>query len=129
MPPICDAIFGMHNRPGLAVGEFAIRPGPVMASVDDWDIEIEGVGGHAARPHMTTDPTVVAAHMVTALQSIVSRNVDPAGSGVVSITSLRTETDAYNIIPEKVHLRGTCRSLSPEIRDLLKENSSAAVSD
>jgi amidohydrolase len=112
-------VFGMHNYPGLPVGHFAIRPGPLMAAADRLWIEIEGVGGHAARPHKAVDTVLVGAAIVNALQQIVARNVDPLESAVVSITLFQAgHTD--NVIPQNALLRGTCRSLKAEVRDLLE---------
>jgi len=112
-------VFGMHNYPGMPVGSFAIRPGPLMAAADRIWIDVEGVGGHAARPHKAVDTIVVGSAIVNALQQIVSRNVDPLESAVVSITMFQVGfTD--NVIPQTALLRGTCRSLTPEIRDLLE---------
>jgi amidohydrolase len=114
-----EEVFGMHNYPGLPVGQFAIRPGPLMASADRLTIEIEGHGGHAARPHLTVDSVLVGAQMVNQVQSIVARNVDPLQSAVVSICMFQAgSTD--NVIPQTAFLRGTARSLSPEVRDLLE---------
>ena len=109
-------VYGMHNAPGLPVGAFAIKPGPFYAATDTFTIAVIGRGGHAARPHTTVDPTLIASHLVLALQSIVSRNADPVRSIVVSVTSFRTATDAYNVIPETVELRGTVRTFDPELR-------------
>jgi len=115
-----DAFYGMHNFPGLPVGEFAIRAGPMMASADSIAIEIEGVGGHAARPHIAVDTVLVGAQIVNQLQSIVARNVDPLQAAVVSICVFRAgQTD--NVIPQRATLRGTARSLIPEVRDLLEK--------
>ena len=111
-------VYGMHNWPGMPPGRFAIRPGPFFAATDLFSIEVTGKGGHAANPHETIDATVVAAHLVTALQSIASRNVDPVREIVVSVTSFRTDTDAHNVIPEKVWLKGTIRTLDASVRDL-----------
>ncbi|MCC6948994.1 MAG: amidohydrolase [Bradyrhizobiaceae bacterium] len=112
-------VFGMHNYPGLPVGTFAIRPGPIMAAADRIWIEIEGVGGHAARPHKSVDTVLVGAAIVNALQQIVARNVDPLDNAVVSITLFQAGfTD--NVIPQHALLRGTCRSLKTEVRDLLE---------
>lgn len=111
-------VYGMHNWPGMPAGSFAIRPGPFFAATDLLDIEIEGLGGHAAKPNETVDPIVIASQIVTALQSIVSRNADPVGNIVVSITSFQTSSNAYNVIPQKVHLKGTVRTMSLELRDL-----------
>jgi len=125
-----DAVFGMHNWPGLDVGRFAVRNGAMMASLDCFDIVIEGDGTHGALPHKGIDPVVAAAHLVTALQSIVSRNVNPLHVGVVSVTQIHAG-DAYNIIPGRVELAGGVRSFDPEVRaGLLKrvEEVTAAIS-
>ncbi len=111
-------VYGMHNWPGMAPGSFAIRPGAFFAATDLLDIEIEGLGGHAAKPNETVDTTVIAAQIVGALQSIVSRNADPVKTIVVSITSFETSSHAYNVIPQKVHLKGTVRTMALELRDL-----------
>jgi hippurate hydrolase len=114
-----DEIYGMHNFPGLAVGEFAIRSGPLMASTDNLTIDIEGVGGHAARPHLAVDPILVGAQLVSALQSIVARNVDPLEAAVISICTFEAgNTD--NVIPQTARLRGTVRSLKADVRELLR---------
>ncbi|SLN19297.1 M20 aminoacylase family protein [Pseudooctadecabacter jejudonensis] len=114
-------VYGMHNWPGKPVGSFAIRPGAFFAAADQFDIEIEGLGGHAAKPQETVDSTVVASHVVIALQTIASRNVDPVEQVVVSVTSFETSSKAHNVIPQRVHLRGTVRTLSPEVRDLAEK--------
>jgi hippurate hydrolase len=115
-----EEVFGMHNYPGMPVGAFGIRSGPVMAAADALTIDIEGVGAHAARPHLGVDTVLVGAQIINALQSVVSRNVDPLKSAVVSICMFRAgNTD--NVIPQTVQLRGTARSLAPEIRDLLEQ--------
>ena len=111
-------VYGMHNWPGLPLGSFAIRPGPFFAATDLIEIECEGRGGHAAKPHETVDTTLMAAHLVTSLQSIVSRNADPVGNIVVSITSFETSSKAFNVIPQKVFIQGTVRTLSNDLRDL-----------
>jgi amidohydrolase len=112
-------VYGMHNYPGLPVGQFAIRPGPLMASADRLTIQIEGYGGHAARPHLTIDSVLVGAQMINQIQSIVARNVDPLQSAVISICMFQAgSTD--NVIPQTAFLRGTARSLSPQVRDLLE---------
>jgi amidohydrolase len=113
-------VYGMHNYPGLPAGEFALRPGSMMAAADHIDIAIEGKGGHAARPHLAIDTVLVGAQIINQLQSIVSRNVDPLEAGVVSICMFQAgQTD--NVIPQHVRLRGTARSLKPEVRDLLEK--------
>ena len=111
-------IYGMHNHPGLPVGKFAIRPGPFYAATDNFTIDVIGKGGHAARPQATVDTTLIASHIVLALQSIASRNADPLKSIVVSTTSFRTESDAYNVIPERAQLRGTVRTFDDALREL-----------
>jgi len=115
-----DEVYGMHNAPGLPVGEFAIRPGPLMAAADRIQIEIEGHGGHAARPHKCIDPVVVGAEIVTAIQTIVGRNVDPLESAVVSITIFQAG-DTDNVIPQTAKLGGTVRTLTEEVRDQVEE--------
>lgn len=111
-------VYGMHNWPGQPLGQFAIRPGAFFAATDQFRITIEGKGGHAAKPHETQDPTVMAAHLVTALQTVVSRNSDPTKQVVLSVTSLQTSSTTYNVIPASVELRGTIRTLDPGKRDL-----------
>ena len=119
-------VYGMHNYPGMPVGAFGIRPGPMMAAADYITIDIEGNGAHAARPHLGIDPVVVGAHMITAMQTVVSRNVDPLKSAVVSITMVQAgNTD--NVIPQTVRLRGTARSLAEDVRALLEERLHAIV--
>jgi amidohydrolase len=115
-----EQVFGMHNYPGMPVGEFAIRSGPMMASTDTIAINLEGVGGHAAWPHVGVDTILVGAQIVNQLQSIVARNVDPLQAAVISICVFqagRTE----NVIPQQAQLRGTARSLSPKVRKLLEK--------
>jgi amidohydrolase len=115
-----EEVYGMHNYPGLAVGEFAIRPGPLMAAADRLTIEIEGRGGHAARPHFSVDTVLVGAQIVNQIQSIVARNVDPLQAAVISICLFQAgSTD--NVIPQTALLRGTARSLTPQVRDLLEQ--------
>jgi hippurate hydrolase len=111
-------VYGMHNWPGLPVGRFAIRAGGFFAATDEVDITITGKGGHAAKPHDTVDPSVVAAQTVLALQSIVSRSVDPVDQAVVSVTAMETSSTAYNVIPQSVRLRGTVRTLDSDVRAL-----------
>jgi hippurate hydrolase len=115
-----EEVYGMHNFPGMPVGQFAIRPGPIMASADSLTIDIEGKGGHAARPHMSIDPVLVGAQIINQVQSVVSRNVDPLKAAVVSICMFQAgHTD--NVIPQTAKLRGTARSLAPDVRDLLEK--------
>ena len=114
-----EEVYGMHNYPGIPLGEFAIRPGALMAAADHFIIEIDGKGGHAARPHFSVDTVLVGAEIVSALQSIVARNVDPLHSAVVSVCLFQAGT-TDNVIPQTALLRGTARSLVPEIQDLLE---------
>lgn len=114
-------VYGMHNWPGQPVGAFSIRPGAFFAATDQFEIVIEGKGGHAAKPHETIDSTVVASHVVLALQTIASRNADPVDQIVVSVTSFETSSKAFNVIPQRVHMRGTVRTLSTENRDLAEQ--------
>ncbi|MFK7994761.1 MAG: M20 aminoacylase family protein [Granulosicoccus sp.] len=109
-------VYGLHNMPNLPIGEFAIRKGPLMACADEFDIVVEGLGGHAAMPHLCTDSVVVASHIVLAMQSIVSRGVSPTAPLVVSITTLEVEGGAYNVIPQTVRLKGTVRAFEESVR-------------
>ena len=115
-----EQVYGMHNGPGIPIGSFAIRPGPIMASTDAVDIRIEGRGGHAARPHTAIDSVMVGAQLVTALQSIVSRSVDPLESAVVSMCEFHAG-NARNVIPLTAELKGTVRTLTPEVRELVEQ--------
>jgi amidohydrolase len=112
-------VYGMHNMPGLPAGHFAIRPGPLLAAADRIVIEIEGLGSHAAKPHLGVDPVVVGAQIVNLAQTIVSRSVDPIKSGLISICQFHAGS-ADNVIPQTATLRGTARSLLPEVRDTLE---------
>ena len=114
-----ERVFGMHNWPGIPEGVFAWREGPIMAAVANLEIDITGTGAHGAMPNQGNDPVVVAAHIVTALQSIVARNVEPVEAGVITIGSIQGG-QAYNVIPESVALRGTARWFLPEVGDLLE---------
>jgi amidohydrolase len=109
-----EKVFGMHNMPGMALGHFAIRPGPIMASTSEFTITIKGRGGHAAQPHKTIDPVVIGSQLVLALQTIASRTTDPVESVVVTVTKFHGG-DAYNVIPESVELAGTVRTLKEEV--------------
>lgn len=113
-------VFGMHNMPGIPLGEFAIREGGIMAGTDQFAIDIEGHGGHAAMPHLATDPVIVAAHLITGLQTLVSRNVDPIRSAVLSVTTVNAGT-AYNVIPRTARLTGTVRTLDEDVRQQMEE--------
>jgi hippurate hydrolase len=116
-----DSVYGLHNWPGLPVGEFAIRKGPLMAAMDVFSITVRGRGGHAAQPHLTIDPIFIATQIVSALQGIVARNADPLESVVVSVTQIQAG-QAHNLIPQTVKLTGTVRSLKQELRDLAINN-------
>ena len=113
-------VFGLHNAPGIPLGHFATRPGPIMASTAEFDITVTGLGGHAAHPHETVDPVVAGCQIVSALQSIASRNADPVESIVVSVTRFHAG-DAYNVIPQEAKISGTVRALKPELAKLGEE--------
>ena len=115
------AVYGMHNWPGMPPGEIAVRTGPMMAACDEFEITVDGTGAHGAMPHLGLDPVVAAAQIVTGLQSIVARNVDPLEAGVVSVTKIHGG-DAFNVIPQSVDLAGTVRTFKPEVRDLIAAN-------
>lgn len=114
-------VYGMHNWPGVPVGQFQIRAGGFFAATDQFDLTIEGKGGHAAKPHEGVDPTVVASHVIVALQTIASRNVDPVKHVVVSVTTMQTEGDSYNVIPQRVHMKGTIRTHDADVREAAPE--------
>ncbi len=116
-----DEVYGMHNWPGTPVGAFAIKPGAMLAATDIFEATIVGKGGHGAKPDETIDTTVAAAQIVLALQTIVSRNVTPMREAVVSVTSFETSSKAFNIIPERVELKGTCRTLDAGTQDLIEK--------
>ena len=120
-------VYGLHNMPGLPAGEFAIRAGAMLASADEFSITVTGRGGHAGMPHNAIDTTLVASHIVVALQSIVSRNADPLGSIVVTVGSFHTDSTASNVIANEVRLQGTVRCLDPALRDLAEERIKALV--
>ncbi|MEO4000800.1 M20 aminoacylase family protein [Mesorhizobium sp. CAU 1732] len=123
-----DEVYGMHNQPGLAVGSFAIRPGPLMAAGDRFMVTLRGRGGHAASPHETPDPVLASAHLVTALQSIASRYADPFDPVVVSVTHLAAgSASALNVIPASVLLGGTIRTINPETRTAVEARFRAIV--
>ncbi|MDH4987869.1 M20 family metallopeptidase [Aminobacter anthyllidis] len=117
-------VFGMHNMPSLPVGQFAIRPGAIMAATAEFTITVKGKGGHAAMPHRAIDPIVAGSQLVTALQAIASRSTDPAEAIVVSVTKFNAGT-AYNIIPEQAVIAGTVRTLKKEIAKLAEERMGA----
>lgn len=121
-----DAIFGLHNWPGVPAGHFGFVEGPAMAAIDQAEVRIEGRGGHGAAPHEAVDPVLAAAHVITALQSIVARNVDPLETGVVTVGSIHGGS-ASNVIPSAVDLKITTRSFRPEIRSLLEARLPALI--
>jgi amidohydrolase len=114
-----EAVFALHNWPGLAVGQFGVRVGPIMAAFDVFEIEIHGVGCHAAMPQQGRDPIVCAANVVNALQGVVAREVDPLEAAVISVTQVHAG-DSWNVIPDTVTLRGTVRSFQPRVQDMLE---------
>ena len=116
-----DEVYGMHNWPGVELGKFAIRSGPFFAASDFIEAIISGKGGHAAKPHETIDPTVIASQIIMALQTIASRRSDPVEQVVVSITSFETSSTAFNVIPQEVKIKGTVRTLDPHVRDLAEK--------
>jgi len=113
-----DQVYGMHNGPGIPMGSFAIRSGPVMAATDEVNIRIEGLGGHAAKPHKCIDSVMVGAQLITALQSIVARSIDPLESAVISICEFHAG-NARNVIPQTAELKGTVRTLTADVRELV----------
>ena len=117
----CDAVFGMHNRPGQAIGRFGMRPGAAMAGGALFDVTVQGKGAHGARPESSIDPVIIAAHIATAAQTIVSRNANPQEMAVLSITQIQSG-DAYNVIPQSATMKGTARTFSNEIMTLLEQN-------
>lgn len=114
-------VYGMHNWPGMEVGKFGIRSGAFFAGADRFDIHVEGLGGHAAKPHENIDTTIVACQIVMALQTIVSRNVDPMAQLVLSVTSFETSSTAFNVIPQKVHIKGTVRMMDKSVQDMTEK--------
>ncbi|PVH30296.1 M20 aminoacylase family protein [Pararhodobacter oceanensis] len=120
-------VYGLHNMPGFEVGQFAIREGALLASADEFEITVTGKGGHAAMPHETVDTTLVASHIVVALQSIVARNIDPLGNVVVTVGAFHTDSVASNVIAHEVVMKGTVRTLDPDLRNLAQERIEALV--
>jgi len=114
-----EGVYGMHNIPGIPVGRFAVRPGPMMAAYDIFEVVVKGVGAHGAMPHHGIDPVVVGAHIVTALQSIVARNLDPMDTAVVSTTQIHAG-DTWNVIPQECTLRGTVRTFKKPVQDMIE---------
>ncbi|MDE4173985.1 M20 family metallopeptidase [Phaeobacter sp. PT47_59] len=116
-----DEVYAIHNSPGIEAGKFAIRPGPILASVDEFSLLLQGKGGHAAHPEDVVDTTVMMCHMIAALQSIVSRNMDPIEKAVMTLTSAETSSKAFNVIPDKAEVRGTIRTHSEEVRAMIPQ--------
>ena len=114
-----EAVYGMHNQPGLPLGKFGVRVGPSMASADMFDIQISGKGSHAAHPHQGADPIVTGAEIVTALQRVVSRSANPIEATVISVTQFHAGTNT-NVIPETANIKGTCRALSRSVQDMIE---------
>jgi hippurate hydrolase len=115
----CDAIFALHNRPGIPVGHIGVRSGPTLASSDRFDIRIKGHGTHAAHPHTGIDPFIIGAHITLALQTITSRDKNPIDTSVVSVGFMKGGS-AYNVIPDELVIGGTARAFRPEVRDLIE---------
>ena len=113
------AVYGMHNRPGLPIGQFAVKPGPFLASADEFEITVNGRGGHAAKPHLSADPIVAGAHIVTAMQQIVARKVNPLQPAVVSICVFDAGT-VSNVIPDTATLKGTIRTFDEDVYALIR---------
>ena len=120
-------VYGMHNMPGLPIGDFALRPGPLMASSDNFTIVITGRGAHGAQPHTGVDPVLAAAQTITALQQIVSRNADPLKPAVISVTAMKTSSNASNVIPQSVELIGTARALDDATQDMIEARMAEVV--
>ena len=122
-----DEFYGLHNYPGIKLGDFAIKSGTITAATDNFDIEIEGKGGHAAKPNIAVDTGLVAAHIMVALQSVVSRNIDPIAQLVLSVTEMKTIGESYNVLPQKAVLKGTIRSMEEEVRAIAVERAHQLV--
>jgi hippurate hydrolase len=124
----CDAIFGLHNQPGLPAGTFGFASGPFMSASDSATITVHGKGGHAARPHQTVDPVLIAGSLVVALQSVVARNIDPRQTAIITIGALHAGTSAYNVIPDSAMLGLSIRSFDADVRDTLERRIRGLVS-
>ena len=124
----CDSVFALHNRPGLPVGKFAIRPGIMMAGGANFDINVKGKGGHAARPEQSIDPLLAICHIVTALQSVAARNVSPLDTVVVSVTKIASG-DGYNTIPSVAYIAGTIRTLESATMTLVRKSITRVVTE
>ena len=124
-----DEVYGMHNAPGVPVGTIVTRPGPLQASADEFEIVVTGLGGHAAEPHKAVDTTLVASQIVVTLHSVVSRNVDPLNSVVLTVGTFQTDSNASNIIPQTARMRGTVRCLNPDDRKKMEARVRRVVED
>jgi amidohydrolase len=122
----CDAVFAIHNKPGIDIGSMATTLGPLLAASDRYDIKVKGRGTHAAHPHGGNDPFVIGAQIVTALQTIPARNVDPVDSAVISVGFMKGGS-AYNVIPDELHIGGTVRSFRAATQDLLEKRMGEVV--
>jgi amidohydrolase len=122
-----NEVYAIHNAPGIPAGQFAIRPGPFLASADTFEITLTGKGGHAAKPQETVDTTVMLSQVIVALQTILSRNVNPTLQGVLSVTSVETSSNAFNVIPQGAVIRGTVRTHAGEVQDLIEKRISELV--
>ncbi|MCB1409333.1 MAG: amidohydrolase, partial [Rhodobacteraceae bacterium] len=118
-------IYGLHNFPGIPVGQFAIKDGPMLAAADFFEITVRGKGGHGAQPHVSVDSTLAGAAIVMAMQQVVARNVDPLQPAVVSMTGFQTETMAHNVIPASVKLTGTVRTFHVPTKELVRDRMKA----
>jgi len=124
-----DEVYGMHNAPGVPVGTIVTRPGPLQASAYEFEIVVTGLGGHAAEPHKAVDTTLVASQIVVTLHSVVSRNVDPLNSVVLTVGTFQTDSNASNIIPQTARMRGTVRCLNPDDREKMEARVRRVVED
>ncbi len=124
-----DEVYGLHNAPGVPVGMIVTRPGPLQASADEFEIVVTGLGGHAAEPHKAIDTTLVASQIVVTLHSVVSRNIDPLNSVVLTIGTFQTDSNASNVIPETARMKGTVRCLNPEDREKMEGRVRRVVED
>jgi hippurate hydrolase len=122
-----EEVYGLHNDPRLEVGAFQLRAGPMLASSDKFTIAVTGRGGHAAMPHLCSDTVLAASQIVVALQTVVARQVDPLAAAVLSVTSVHSDSETFNVLPARVVLKGTVRTLAPEVRDLVEQRVAEVV--
>jgi hippurate hydrolase len=125
----CDSVYGMHNWPTLPAGKIGMRPGPIMAAADRFRITVRGRGGHAAMPHKSIDPVIIASQIVMALQTLISRNVSPIDMAVISVTNFNVGTGAFNVIADTAEISGTIRTFNPKTREFLKERTVEMAAD